>query len=57
MKMDLSGVSTAELQAELSRRAGVKSYVFGPEDNVLIASNDGIILDDYGPMTLSINVD
>lgn len=28
--IDLSTVSTAALQAELSRREGVKTYAFGP---------------------------
>lgn len=54
---DLSAVSTADLQAELSRREGVTSHVFGPEDNVLIACSDGVILDDSGPVTVIINVD
>lgn len=57
MITDLSNVSTAELQAELSRRTGVKSYVLGPEDNVLIADGLGVLLDDYGPMVVTINVD
>lgn len=57
MVTDLSNVSTAELQAELSRRTGVKSYVFGPEDNVLIADSNGVLLDDNGPMIVTINVD
>ncbi|WP_179087381.1 hypothetical protein [Paenibacillus odorifer] len=54
---DLSTVSTADLQAELSRREGVKTYVFGPEDNVVLADGDGVILDDCGPITVTINVD
>ena len=55
--LDLSSVSTAELHAELVRRTGVRELVFGPEDNVLIAGNDGVILDDYGPVRVLINVD
>lgn len=54
---DLSRVSTAELHAELARRTGVRELVFGPEDGVLIAGNDGVIIDDYGPVRVLINVD
>ncbi|OMD27488.1 hypothetical protein [Paenibacillus odorifer] len=54
---DLSTVSTADLQAELSRREGVTTYIFGPENNVVLASGDGVILDDYGPVTITVNVD
>jgi len=48
---DLSRVSTAELHAELARREGVKEYVFGPEDNVILAG------DEYGPLRVLVNVD
>lgn len=54
---DLSTISTADLQAELSRREGVKTYVFGPDNNVVLAYEDGVVLDDYGPVTVTINVD
>lgn len=54
---DLSRVSTAELHAELARRKGVKEYVFGPEDNVIIAGDGGYILDEYGPLRVLVNID
>lgn len=57
MNADLSRVSTAELHAELARRTGVRELVFGPDENVIIAGDDGYILDDYGPVRVLINVD
>lgn len=57
MNVDLSAVSTHDLHAELARRGGVREIVYGPEDNVYIAGNDGVIIDDYGPVRVLINVD
>jgi|GEM_PF-6717085 len=57
MSTNLSRVSTAELHAELARREGVKEYVFGPEDNAILAGDDGYILDEYGPLRVLVNVD
>ncbi|WP_449600309.1 hypothetical protein [Paenibacillus sp. Marseille-Q9583] len=57
MSFDLSTVSTADLQAELSRREGVRTHAFGPEDNVFLADSDGVILNDCGPVTITINID
>jgi hypothetical protein len=57
MVTDLSHVSTAELQAELSRREGVRTYVFGPEDYVYVADRDGNDVGHIGPAIVTINVD
>jgi hypothetical protein len=57
MATDLPNVSTAELQAELSRRKGVRTIVYGPNDNVWIADGSGMILDVNGPIIVTINVD
>lgn len=57
MKTDLSGVSTAELQAELSRRVGVRTYVYGPEDYVYVADKDGNDVGHSGPAIVTINID
>jgi hypothetical protein len=54
---DLTTVSTKELSAELSRREGVRTIVYGPEDSVYICGNDGVIINDNGPVTVIINVD
>ena len=55
--IDLSTVSTADLHTELARREGVREIVYGPEDNVLIANSNGVVLDDYGPVRLLVNID
>lgn len=55
--IDLSQVSTADLHRELARRTGVREIVYGPEDNVYICGNDGVIIDDYGPIRVLVNAD
>ncbi|MGF7045700.1 non-homologous end joining protein Ku [Paenibacillus sp. DS2015] len=55
--VNLTQVSTHELSAELSRREGVKYYVYGPEDYVFIANSDGEDVGHYGPATVLINID
>lgn len=55
--VDLSRVSTADLQAELSRREGVREYVIGPEDGAFIANTDGCLLNESGPFRILVNID
>lgn len=55
--VDLSAVSTRDLHAELALRTGVREIVYGPEDNLLIADNNGAVLDDYGPFRVLVNID
>jgi hypothetical protein len=51
MVADLSRVSTAELQAELSRREGVRTLV------VYVTDIDGNDVGHSGPAIVTINVD
>lgn len=62
--IDLSTVSTRDLQAELSRREGVTSYVMGPEDTADInvkckgnglATNTNVSF--TGPAIITVNID
>lgn len=60
MSFDLSTVSTADLQTELSRREGVSTFVLVPDDNIEIAikrPGANIYADIDGPVTITINVD
>lgn len=55
--IDLSTVSTKDLHEEIALRTGVREIVYGPEDNLLIADNNGVVLDDYGPFRVLVNID
>lgn len=61
---DLSTVSTADLQAELSRREGVKTYVLDLGDNgsIRVDSEGNVFttstrVDFTGPALITVNVD
>ncbi|AWB45287.1 BC1881 family protein [Paenibacillus sp. CAA11] len=62
--IDLSTVSTADLQAEISRREGVKSYALSTEDSAEInvkCNGGGLRTNTFvnfsGPAVITINID
>jgi len=55
--VDLSAVSTRELHEELAQREGVKEYVFGPENEIELFGDDGVIIRDNGPVRVLVNRD